>query len=62
MYAWRLRYQYYTIRASSKEEAIAKAVKAIRNDPEGFVIDAEPPEPAPSTLVEVAKAVVTGKP
>lgn len=62
MQQWKLRYQFYAIRALSRDEAIRKAVKAIEADPDGFVLDAEVPTPMPSDLKGLAKMVVTGKP
>ena len=62
MQQWKIRFQWYAVRAESKSAAIAKAVKLIAADPAGFVLDASPPEAVPKTLGEVAKAILTGNP
>ena len=61
MQAWKLHYQFYTIRAESAESAVSQAVKMISANPSGFVIDAAPPDPAPHSFGGVMKAIATGK-
>jgi hypothetical protein len=56
---YKLRYQFYNVRASHKEEAIRKAVEMIKRDPEGFVIDAD--EPTPTDLKGLGRMLITGK-
>lgn len=59
---WKIRFQWYAVRAETKSEAIAKAIKMIQADVSSFVLDAEVPEAAPKTFGQVAKAVITGHP
>ena len=55
---FKLRFQFYSIRASHAEEAIRKAVEMIKKDPEGFVIEAVEPV---ADLKGVGRMLLTGK-
>ncbi len=38
---FKVRFRFYGVRASSKKEAVEKAIAEIKKDPEGFVLSAE---------------------
>ena len=59
MKTFKIRYAFYSLRASHQEAAIAKAVEIIKRDAEAFVVDAV--EPPPTDLMGLGRMLVTGK-